>query len=111
MDIARMDVAQAARTQYENLSVRTPNIENITDEQKLREACRDFESIFVKQLLDGMRKTIQKSDLLNGGLTEEIYEDMLYTEYAKDISRNSSLGLAELLYNQLKPRDAGVFEA
>jgi flagellar protein FlgJ len=77
-------------------------MDNRAGDKELKEACQDFESIFVKQLLDGMRKTINKTGLLSGGLTEEIYEDMLYSEYAREISRSGNLGLADLLYNQLK---------
>jgi|YNPMSStandDraft_1061717.scaffolds.fasta_scaffold00961_2 flagellar protein FlgJ len=73
------------------------------DERKLKEACQDFEAIFIKQVLDGMRKTVPRTELLERNLGEEIFEDMLYTEYAKIMSRRGALGIADLLFRQLSP--------
>lgn len=67
----------------------------------LYDACVDFESLFVKQMLNSMRSTIDKSSLLDGGMAQNIFEDMLYDEYANQISKSQSLGLATKMYNQL----------
>ncbi len=69
--------------------------------KKLFDASVEFESMFVKIMLTQMRKTIEKGELLHGGYAEEIFEDMLYDEYAKEISKNASLGLAEQIYQTL----------
>ena len=71
------------------------------DQARLREVSEEFEAIFVKQLLDSMRNTVQKSGLVDGGFAEQIYEDMLYDEYAQTISKTNSFGIAEMIYNQL----------
>jgi flagellar protein FlgJ len=71
------------------------------DAKRLKEACQDFEAIFIKQMLDGMRKTVPRAELLERTLGEEIFEDILYTEYAKIMSRRGSLGIADLLFKQL----------
>ena len=69
--------------------------------KKLFDASVEFESIFVKMMLSNMRKTVDKSGMINGGYAEEIFEDFLYDEYAKKISQNESLGIAEELYKTL----------
>ncbi|RHX84562.1 rod-binding protein [Leptospira stimsonii] len=69
--------------------------------KKLYSASVEFESIFVKMMLTEMKKTVEKSGLIDGGHAEEIFEDMLYDEYAKNLSSNSSLGLAEQIYQSL----------
>jgi flagellar protein FlgJ len=48
-----------------------------------------------------MRNTVQKSGLLDEGFAGDIYEDMLYDEYAKSFSKNANFGLAELAYLEL----------
>jgi peptidoglycan hydrolase FlgJ len=68
---------------------------------RLKEACRDFEAIFLKQMLSAMKKTVGKSELINGGMAEDIFEDMLYDEYAKIMSKTGSFGLADLMFRQL----------
>ena len=95
-----MDITAMGMAQYGNLPV-APRTENVTDNQKLKDACVNFESIFVKQMLDSMRKTVTKSGLTDGGFAEEIYQDFLYDEYAKEIAQTANLGIAEMMYKQL----------
>ena len=68
---------------------------------KLRDVCIEMESIFVAKMLKEMRQTVHKNEWLHGGFAEEIFEDMLYDEYARDVSKNSDLGLAAMLYREL----------
>jgi len=72
------------------------------DDNKIKEVCQEFESIFIEQLFKSMRKTIQKNDWLNGGLKQEIFEDMLYQEYSKNIAKADSFGLWKIIYKSLK---------
>ncbi|RKX74758.1 MAG: hypothetical protein DRP87_16195 [Spirochaetes bacterium] len=83
--------------------VRRPEIKR---DEKLFEACEDFEALFVKQMLDSMRQTVPKTGILNGGIAEDIFEEMLYSEYAKLFSRNTRLGIAEAVYREVS---SGVF--
>jgi flagellar protein FlgJ len=68
---------------------------------KLYEQCEALETFLIKNLISGMRKTVQKSGLLDTGFAGEMYEDMLYDEYAKDFSKNAHFGFAELAYLEL----------
>ncbi len=71
------------------------------EEQKLIDATIDFETLFIKQMLNSMRKTVSKSGLLDGGQGQEIFEDMLYDEYSKKIAQTARLGISEMMYRQL----------
>ncbi len=73
-------------------------------DKRLWDACIEMESLLVGRMLKEMRKTVQKSGWMNGGFAEEIFEDMLYDEYALSLSRNSNLGMAKMLYNELKQK-------
>ena len=72
------------------------------EDAKLREVCRDFEAIFIKQMLDAMRKTVAKTGLTDGGMAENIFEDMLYDERARIMAKTGSFGIADLLVNQFR---------
>ena len=74
------------------------------EHRKLYEACQDFEALFIKQMLNAMRKTVSKTGLIDGGMAEEIFEDMLYDEYAKKMARTAQFGLADMLYRDLSPQ-------
>ena len=102
-----MNVTDSASLQYNNAlmnnqlnsmkSGRLSDAESI----KLKEACRDFEALFIKQMLDTMRKTVNKSGLLDGGMAEDVFEDMLYDEYSKSMADTGSFGIAKLMYSEL----------
>ena len=53
-------------------------------------------------MLDTMRDTINREGIIPTSQAEEIFEDMLYDEYAMKISKNADLGLDTLMYEQLK---------
>ncbi len=91
---------------FENLSKEKKN-----ELKKLETACKDFESIFVFQMMKEMRKTVHKTGLTSGGWAEEVFTDMLDQER----SRKATIGMGELLFTQLSraivnttPTKAGV---
>lgn len=73
-------------------------------DKRLMDACVEMESLFVAKMLKEMRKTVHKGEMLHGGFAEEIFEDMLYDEYALSLSKNSSIGLAKMVYAQLSAK-------
>jgi len=101
MDVAAMGMANLSNSTVDsslNSSVRNSRS---SDEQKLRDATVEFESMFIKQMLDSMRKTVTKSGLLDGGMGQEIFEDMLYDEYAKKMAESANLGISDMMFKQL----------
>ena len=97
---------------YSVTAARAPEMPRVpadADEQRLREVTRDFEAIFVKTMLDSMRKTLNReSRMFDGGMAEEFFEDMLYEQYAKRMTETARLGIADLLYQQLSPQISTV---
>jgi flagellar protein FlgJ len=71
------------------------------EEKKLFEQCQALETFLMKTLVNGMRKTVVKSELIDTGFAGGMYEDMLYDEYAKSFAENAGFGLAELAYLDL----------
>ncbi|MBN2651220.1 MAG: rod-binding protein [Spirochaetales bacterium] len=71
--------------------------------ERLMEACKDFESIFVKMMLDSMKKTVEKSDLLPENQSQKVFEDMLYKSYSEKITETNSFGLAQKIFDQYSP--------
>jgi flagellar protein FlgJ len=68
---------------------------------KLYQLCLELETFIVKNLLTGMRNTVQKSGLVDDSFAGKMYEDMLYDEYAKEYTKSAGFGLAEQAYRQL----------
>jgi flagellar protein FlgJ len=78
-----------------------PRQVRIDKTDKLYEQCLELETFLVKNILNAMRKTVNKSNLINTGFAGEFYEDMLWDEYAKEYTKNAGFGLADLAYLEL----------
>ncbi len=100
---ANMSAAQASREQQQTgkFDRILQNAMRSRDDKKLRQTCEDLESVFVYRLLSAMRSSIPRSDFITRGMATETFESMLDEEYAKTISRQGSLGLADIIYQQL----------
>lgn len=61
----------------------------------------ELESYFVKQMLSEMRKTVNKSALGGSDFAGEMYNDMLFDEYAASMTKNAGFGLADQIYLSL----------
>lgn len=105
-----MTPLETARLPLENQRYNLPSLPSakglsstkIDKDSKLYQACEDFQAVFIKQMLDTMRKTVDKS----GGLVqqnegEKVFDDMLYDEYSKKMSRSAGFDLADNLYKQM----------
>ena len=69
--------------------------------EAIREAARQFESVFLHQVFKTMRSTVPKEGLMGGGFGGEVFTDMLDQQYAEIASKNESLGLSETIARQL----------
>lgn len=69
------------------------------EDEKLLEACKSFETYFVEQVFKEMEKTVHSSE---ENEYTEYFGDMLYQEYANNISESGELGIAQMLYESMK---------
>ncbi len=69
-------------------------------------ACKEFEVYMVEQMYKSMEKTVMKADEEESEY-EQYFGDMRVQEYAKAVSEQGSIGLAEQLYESMK-RNQGV---
>ncbi len=72
------------------------------DEKQLKKACQDFESIFMSMMFKSMRATVDKSSLVTEDQGTEIFQGMLDDELTKNASEAGGIGLANMLFDQLK---------
>ena len=69
--------------------------------KKLYKSCVEMESLLWKQVLNSMKKTINKYKLIDGGQAEEIFSDFLYDEYASMMAKNSNTKISDTMHKQL----------
>jgi flagellar protein FlgJ len=77
------------------------------DPATLREVARQFESIFTKMMLDGMRSA-SFGDPLFGSDQTEMYQDMMDDQMAVQLTSGRGIGLADMLIRQLSQGGQGA---
>ncbi len=76
---------------------------NATD-QELLDACKEFEAYFVEQMYKSMLKTIPKNEASSASneTMMDYYKDQMVQGIAKETTEQSGLGLAQMLYEQMR---------
>ncbi len=77
------------------------------DPAALREVARQFESIFTKMMLEGMRSA-SFGDPLFGSDQADMYQDMMDDQMAVQLSSGRGIGLADMLIRQLSHAGQGA---
>ena len=87
-----------------NSRIKTKDYSKSSDEQLL-DACKEFEAYFVEQVLKEMQKTV---DVFKDGETNpndslvDFFKDSTLQELASTSTETQGLGLAQMLYQQMK---------
>jgi len=73
-----------------------------------RQVATQFEAMLLNQMLNEMQKTVEKSELLDGGAAEDMYREMLNQALSDEIARRGGLGLVEQLERRIRMREDSV---
>lgn len=85
----------------EQLASATEKAQQAKDDAKLKATCKDMEAMFLNMMMTEMRKTVHKSKLVDSS-TEDLMTSMLDTEMTKNMAGAGGMGLADMLYRQLR---------
>ncbi len=76
------------------------------EKKRLAKVAREFESLFIHQVMAAMRKTVPKNDMqvagLSSGMGKDVFTDMFDMELAKGIADGKPGSLAHALYKQME---------
>jgi flagellar protein FlgJ len=70
------------------------------ENERLRAATRDFEAVFIQQMMKVMRETVPDGGLLDGGTSEDLFSSLLDEHLSGLSAGEGSGGLADALYRQ-----------
>lgn len=73
-------------------------------DEELMNVCKQFESYFLEQVFKEMQKTVPESEFSDKNTTNLVnyFKDTTIQEMAEQSTENNSLGLAQMLYEQMK---------
>lgn len=63
--------------------------------EKIERTARDFEAVFIAEMMKPMFEGIKTDGVFGGGQGEEIFRGMMINEYGKLLANNGSIGLAD----------------
>lgn len=108
MKINPLSASTINKSQYEKNKVEDNAFEKMfeqakesKDEEKLKDACRQFESVFMNMLMKNMRNTIHEDGIMKKSHAREMFEGMLDEKIAEESSKGEGMGLAKQMYKQL----------
>lgn len=90
--------ANSGATDVEHVSKKPAVVDR---DSPLYKQCRELEGFLLKNLLSSMRKTVAKTGLMGTSFASDMYEDMLYDEYANSLAASGGFGLADQAYLEL----------
>ncbi len=79
------------------------NYTSSTDDE-LMDVCREFESYFTEQVFKSMYKMVPETQSQDNSSKQlkEYFQDQMITEYSKKASEGEGLGIAQMMYEQMK---------
>lgn len=81
----------------------------LTKQEKIAEAGRQFEALLLRQILENSQKTVIKSKYGDNSTSSAIYRDQINSQMADSISKAGTFGFAKTFSQQLnRPADATV---
>jgi peptidoglycan hydrolase FlgJ len=94
-------------------TIATPKVQGSSEQnagQRLKEAetvAKEFESLFMDQIVKGMRKTVPTDESSNA---LGIYTDMLDSEHAKTMTESREFGIRKMIMDWMKTADPKIQE-
>ena len=84
---------------------------NMNDKNVARaeEAAKDFESVFISQMLSHMFSGVEVDPMFGGGQGEEMFRSMMVEEYGKQLADQGGIGIASSVKAKLIEMQASGF--
>jgi flagellar protein FlgJ len=80
------------------------------DEKELKDACVQFEELMLGIMYKQMKATVQRSTLTDADPGRETFEQWQDEALMKEIAKNGSFGLADMMYKQLSKRMKNAYD-
>ena len=91
---------QATQAKAENLAKQAMSSQDKKDAQ-LEAAAKDFEAVFITEMMKPMFAGIKTDSKFGGGNGEEIFRGIMLQEYGKMISETGQIGIADSIKAEL----------
>ena len=116
MDILGPSSAQAtmqsasARNDQARMQQMSQNLQNMDPAKmdKITHAAKEFEAVFISQMMSHMFESVEVDPMFGGGQGEEMFRSMMVEEYGKQLSAAGGIGIAEQVTAKLIDMQAAL---
>jgi len=77
------------------------NLAKRSDLNQMRKVAKDFEAVFISQMLQPMFKNLGAEAPFGGGHGEDVWRSMQVQEYGKAITEAGGIGIAEKVMREM----------
>ncbi len=77
-------------------------------EQQIEEKAKEFEAVFLTEMLKPMFENIETNGIFGGGHAEKVYRSMMVKEYGDIITEAGGIGIAEIVKKEMIEMQARI---
>lgn len=82
-------------------AARLPSLGGARDRAALETTAREFEAVFLGQMLQPMFAGVGAEEPFGGGMAEDMWKTMLADEYGKAIAKGGGIGIADAVVREM----------
>lgn len=77
------------------------NLGNAQDPEKTKAAAKEFEAVFVSQMLSHMFEGVGNDPMFGGGHGQDMFRSMLLQEYGKKMASGKGIGISDQMQKMM----------
>jgi flagellar protein FlgJ len=81
--------------------IRSLNAPQVHPDAQLKQVASQFEAIFLRMVLNEMRNSVPKSDLMGNSLGLDFFQSMSDDQLSSDLSSAGGIGIGKAIYQKL----------
>lgn len=97
----QMLTPETAMNVLQQSQIKDPTAAKIVDKKDMREVAREFEAVFISEMVKPMFEGIETDEIFGGGKGEEIFRGMMIQEYGKTVADRDATGIQTQVMNKL----------
>ncbi len=92
---------ETAMTLMQHSEIKNPANMQTKDMKRMQEVAREFEAVFVSEMMKPMFEGIETDEMFGGGKGEEVFRGMMIQEYGKTVSHKDVTGIQTQVLHKL----------
>ncbi len=92
---------ETAMTLMQHSEIKNPANMQTKDIKRMQEVAREFEAVFVSEMMKPMFEGIETDEMFGGGKGEEVFRGMMIQEYGKTVSHKDVTGIQTQVLHKL----------